>query len=147
MPRIAVVQDGTELARQTDADISGCFEACCELLSADGTAYEHTVFTDEAATAMLQGLDAHDYDCIVFASNSLNAGLIHEAAERHHRELWRYLAAGGGIVVLHQVSPSLSEVLPADVRPDMIDRSSTRDSAVTTAVDDDDVLLTPTDPS
>lgn len=141
MPRIAVVQDGTELARQTDADITGCYEACCEVLSHDGSRYESQVFTDQAAGAMLEGVTAEDFDCLVFASNALNAGSIQDAMRGAQSRLSRYLRTGGGIVILHQASESLSGALPDDLCPGLAYRSTERGSAVTTADDKDDVLL------
>jgi hypothetical protein len=141
MPRIAVVQDGTELARQTDADITGCYEACCAVLSRDGSEYEPQIFTDQAAAAMLKGLTAEDFDCVVFASNALNAGSIRDAMRGEQSRLPRYLQTGGGVVILHQASESLSGALPDDLRPGLADRSSGRGSAIAAADDKDDVLL------
>lgn len=141
MPRIAVVQDGTELARQTDADITGYYEACCEVLSRDGSGYEAQIFTDQAAAAVLKGLAAEDFDCVVFASNALNAGSIQDAVRGERSRLPQYLRAGGGIVILHQVSETPLGALPDDLRPGLADRSSGRGSAVAIADDRDDVLL------
>jgi hypothetical protein len=131
MPRIAVVQDGTELARQTDADIAGTFEECCEILSADGTKFEVQTFTDEAAGFLLDGLSSEEFACLCFASNSLKSGQIDRAVQRHRTGLRRYLQSGGGLVLLH----------PEDICPDIVDRVSARGAYQTTAYDGDDVLL------
>jgi len=144
VPRFAVIQDGTELARQTDADITGCYEECSELLSADGTPFAVTVFTDEAVGFLLDRIDPGEYQCLVIASNALNSGQVEQAVERRKTELRRYLDRGGGIVVLHQATESLAAVLPEDLCPDIVDRASERgrdsaDSAV--PYDADDVLL------
>jgi hypothetical protein len=141
MPRVAVIQDGTELARQTDADITGCFERCCEILSGDGTTFEVQIFTDEAASFLLDGINRDEYASLVFASNALNSGQIDQAVQRHRPQLRRYLDSGGGLVVLHQLRESLTSVLPEDTCPDMVDRVSVRGADRTTAYDADDVLL------
>jgi len=141
MPRIAVIQDGTELARQTDADIAGAFEACCEILSADGTRFEVQTFTDEAAGFLLDGLSSEEFGCLCFASNSLNSGQIDRAVQRYQTGLRRYLQSGGGLVLLHQLCESLSSVLPEDLCPAIVDRVSARGESLTTPYDNDDVLL------
>jgi hypothetical protein len=141
MPRVAIIQDGTEVARQTEADITGCFEACTDLLSRDGNAYDIRLFPDEAAGALLQAITVEDFDCVVFASNALNSGTIERAVERRGEQLRSYLEEGGGIVILHQVAPSLSFLLPDDLCPVLADRNSPKGSGRTSADDTDDVLL------
>jgi hypothetical protein len=141
MPRVAIIQDGTEVARQTEADITGCFEACSELLSRDGNDYDIRLFQDEAAGALLEVITVEDFDCVVFASNALNSGTIERAGERRGEQLRSFLERGGGMVILHQVTPSLSFLLPEDLCPVLADRGSARASSSTSADDSDDVLL------
>ena len=71
MPKVAVIQDGTELARQAYADIAGCFERSCELISADGLEFTVQIFTDEGVGFLLDQIESGDYACLVFASNAL----------------------------------------------------------------------------
>jgi hypothetical protein len=141
VPTIAVVQDGTELARQTDADISGCFEECVALLSDDGTAFDLRVFTDESTRFLLDAINPREYACIVIASNALNSGQVERAMHQRDQDLRRYVRAGGGLVVLHQVLESLSLVLPEELCPQVAPRKSRRGADKTTAGDPDDVML------
>src|SRR6266545_2150589 len=141
MPRIAVIQDGTELARQTDADITGCFERCCELLSADGSRFTATTFTDEAVGPLLVRVDPREYGALVIASNALISGRIEHELERRRSELHGYVRGGGGLLVLHQLSPSLGGVLPAELCPDIVDRRAARGDGRAAASGGDDVLL------
>jgi hypothetical protein len=141
MARFAVIQDGTELARQTEADITGCFEQCGELLSADGGAFEPTTYTDEAVGPLLDRISPDEYQCLVVASNALTSGQIERVLARRRENLSRYLAAGGGIVVLHQLVDSLASFLPDDLAPTVVARSSARGDQPATAYDPDDILL------
>jgi hypothetical protein len=141
MARFAVIQDGTELARQTEADIAGCFERCGELLSVDGGSFEPTIYTDEAVGPLLDRITADEYRCLVVASNALTSGQIERELARRRANLSRYLAAGGGIVVLHQLVDSLSSLLPDDLAPAVVARSSARGDQPATAYDPDDILL------
>src|SRR5438067_1807199 len=141
MPKIAVVQDGTELARQTDADVTGCFDECCTLLSADGTPFSAEVFMDEEARFLFDGLDPREHACLVIASNALTSGQIERLIDRHRAQLRKYLEAGGGLIVLHQLSDSLSSVLPKDLCPELTNRHAKRDASTVVARDEDDILL------
>ncbi|HEX2382706.1 MAG TPA: hypothetical protein VHI95_08730 [Acidimicrobiales bacterium] len=141
MPKIAVVQDGTELARQTDADITGCFEECCALLSADGPSFTSEVFMDEEARFLLDGLDPREHQCLVITSNALTSGRIEQIVERQSGHVRDYLQAGGGLIVLHQLCDSLSSVLPSDVCPELTSRQSKRGSSTVAARDQEDILL------
>lgn len=141
MPRIAVIQDGTELARQTDADITGCFEQCCALLSADGVAFTSRVFTDEAVDYLLGRLDPDEYGCVIVTSNALTSSQIERAVERRRAGLRGFVQRGGGLIVLHQLINSLAAVLPEDLCPGLQDRTSRRGAHVPTAYDRDDLLL------
>lgn len=136
--RIAVIQDGTELARQTDADISGVFERCCELLAADGLDASPVYVTDDMASGLIEQLDGDAYACVVVASNALNAGRVERALTQGRSRLRSYLDAGGGLVVLHQIVADLS-VLPLDQVPGFAERRSPRGAA--TALDPDDLLF------
>ena len=141
MPKIAVIQDGTELARQTYADASDCFKDCCDLLSADGTSFTMQVFSDDAVGYLLDGLNPREYSCLVFASNSLLSGQIGRALNRRQDDLQRYLRQGGGMVVLHQLRDSLQPVLPVELCPNLVDRRLARGEARATTEDPNDVIL------
>lgn len=141
MARFAVIQDGTELARQTEADITGRFEQCGELLSADGGSFQPTIYTDEAVGPLLDRISVDEYQCLVVASNALTSGQIERVLARRRPDLSRYLAAGGGIVVLHQLVDSLSSILPDELSPAVVPRSSPRSDEPATAYDPDDILL------
>jgi hypothetical protein len=141
MARFAVIQDGTELARQTEADITGCFEQCAELLSADGASFEPTIYTDEAVGPLLDRISSEEFQCLVVASNALTSGQIERVLVRRRLDLRRYLAGGGGVVVLHQLVDSLSSVLPDELAPSVVARSSPAGQERTTAYDPDDILL------
>ncbi|HLK00487.1 MAG TPA: hypothetical protein VKU39_11340, partial [Streptosporangiaceae bacterium] len=136
--RIAVIQDGTELARQTDADISGVFERCCELLAADGLDASAVYVTDDMATGLIEQLDPDAYACVVVASNALNAGRVERALTQGRSRLRSYLDAGGGLVLLQQIVADLS-VLPLDQVPGFTERRSPHGAA--TALDPDDLLF------
>jgi hypothetical protein len=141
MARFAVIQDGTELARQTEADITGCFEQCGELLSADGGSFQPAIYTDEAVGPLLDRIHPDEFQCLVVASNALTSGQIERVLARRRSELRRYLAAGGGLVVLHQLVDSLSSVLPDPLAPSVLARTSAAGQEKTTAYDPDDILL------
>ncbi len=126
--RIAVIQDGTELARQTDADISGVFERCCELLAADGLDASAAYVTDDMATGLIEQLDPDAYACVVVASNALNAGRVERALTQGRARLRSYLDAGGGLVLLQQIVTDLS-VLPLDQVPGFTERGSPHGAA------------------
>lgn len=136
--RIAVIQDGTELARQTDADISGVFERCCEMLAVDGLDATPVYVTDDMVTGLMEQLDRDAYACLVVASNALNAGRVEHALTQGRSRLRSYLDAGGGLVLLHQIVADLS-VLPLDQVPDFTERRSPRGAA--TVLDPDDLLF------
>jgi hypothetical protein len=141
VPRIAVIQDGTELARQTDADVAGCFERCCELLSADGGTFTAQVFTDDSVGYLLEHADSGEYQCLVLASNALISEQVGHALERSQDKLRKYLDHGGGLVVLHQLVDSLAIALPDDLCPALADRVSPRGEDQAVARDPGDVLL------
>jgi hypothetical protein len=141
VPRIAVIEDGTELARQTDADITGCFEQCCSLLSADGPTFSAQVFTDEAAGYLIERVNPDEHACLVVASNALNSGQIERALERRRAQLRSYVDRGGGLMILHQMTESLAAVVPDELCPVIADRASKRGEHVATAYDPGDQLL------
>jgi hypothetical protein len=141
MPKVAVIQDGAELARQSFADVAGSFDECMRLLSADGTSFSLRMFTDEAVGPLLDSIHSDEFACLVFASNSLNSSQVERALERRKDELRDYLEAGGGIVVLHQVQESLTLVLPDGLRPDLADRVHPYGTGSASPSDAGDVLL------
>jgi hypothetical protein len=141
MPRIALVQDGTEVARQRYADVLERFLRCREQLSSTrGLDFSLEPFTDDRVRFLLSGISPEEFDCIVFASNALLSDGVMRSVARHRGELRRYVRSGGGLLVLHQVRPSLDDVLPADVCPRLVDRSS-RPGVEVRADAPDDVTL------
>ena len=139
--RIAVIQDGTEVVRQTDADVAECYERCCELLSADGSVFVPQTYADDTVGNLLEHLEPGEHDCLVIASNALLSERVEHALGRHKARLADYLARGGGIVVLHQLMGSLQDVLPGGLCPGLADRRSVRGSGEASAIDPADVLL------
>ena len=139
--RIAVIQDGTEVVRQTDADVAECYERCCELLSADGSVFVPQTYADDTVGNLLEHLEPGEHDCLVIASNALLSERVEHALGRHKARLADYLARGGGIVVLHQLMDSLQDVLPGGLCPGLADRRSVRGSGEASAIDPADVLL------
>jgi len=139
--RIAVIQDGTELVRQTDADVADCFERCCTLLSADGSAFMSQTFTDDTVGDLLYRIDPEEHNCLVVASNALISERVEHTLEQHKDQLHGYLASGGGLVVLHQLVDSLAGVLPGDLCPGLADRKSARGAGQAEARAPGDLLL------
>ena len=142
MPGIALIQDGTEVARQWIADVEAVFECCRRSLSDYGVEeFALSVFTDEDATYLLDGLDRDEWACLVFASNALLSGQIESALERHRASVQRYVDGGGGVVVLHQWRDSLAPLLPAELLPPTAERDWSAAPTALRADDEDDVLL------
>jgi hypothetical protein len=129
VPKLALVQDGTEGARQRFADVLSCYQRCCEDLS-DGRfmQFELDVFTDERVASLIQNLDPDEWGCVVFASNALLSGAVEDAVLSHQERFHAYLRAGGGLVVLHQQRDDLAPLLPGDLLPEMHERTSPRGS-------------------
>jgi hypothetical protein len=144
LPKFALIQDGTETARQQRADVRECFERCCEALS-DGrlTRFSFEVFPDEAVSGLLNSADPDEWDCLVFASNALLSGEVEEAITRLAPRLHDYLDKGGGLVVLHQQRDSLSPLLPEHFLPELSERSSKRENVFARPAEGagEDVLL------
>jgi len=121
--KVAVVQDGTEAVRQKDADVAGYYSRCFAELSREGYEYGPEFLADGAVGVALDGLTRDEYSCIVFSSNALLSDTIERAVLRHVDSLHRYLASGGGLVILHQgVLSSFKAMLPEDLCPDLADR-------------------------
>ena len=117
MPTIALIQDGTQVARSKDADVRSFFEDCCDGLSTDGTELSLAAFTDEGVDGLLETLDPERIGCLVLASNALLSDAVQGAIERNRSELQRYLVHGGGLIILHQHDRPLDNVLPPDLLP------------------------------
>ena len=64
-----------------------------------------------------------------------------ERARPAPRGVQRYIAAGGGVVVLHQWRDSLAPLLPAELLPPTAERDWSRSPTTLRADDPDDVLL------
>ena len=99
------------------------------------------VFTDDDLGFLLDGLSREEWQCLVFASNSLNSGRIEQALQKGRASLESFIATGGGVVLLHQVRNSLAPVLPADLEPGLHERTCPRGEGKTAAPDSDDVLF------
>lgn len=142
MPKIALIQDGTEVGRQWFGDVVGHLQRCCERLS-DGrfVHFSLQVFTDDDLGFLLDGLTRDEWQCLVFASNSLNSGRVEHELRKGHLTLGAFIASGGGVVVLHQVRESLELLLPAKLEPRLRERTSPRGDGTTVAPDPTDVLL------
>ena len=142
MPNVALIQDGTEVARQRFADVGATFERCRAMLCEDGyTNFSFTVFMDEEVDLLLDGIDPNNWACLVFASNALRSEEVASALERRANDLRGYVTAAGGVVILHQIVDSLDSVLPADLAPLIVERGSDSASGPARAIDDRDVLL------
>jgi len=122
MPRIAVVQNGTDVARSSWADVVDCYQESCRLLSGPGVEFTATFVVDDAVGPLLDGLDGSDIACVVFASNSLTSDRVANAVARRAERLREFVRGGGGLVVLHQWLDSLAPVVPDDLCPQMATR-------------------------
>lgn len=142
IPKIALIQDGTEVGRQWFGDVVGHLQRCCDRLS-DGRFVHFSlhVFTDDDIGFLLDGLSLEEWQCLVFASNSLNSGRIERELEKGRSSLESFIVAGGGVVLLHQVRESLAPVLPAGLEPGLRGRTCPRGEGRTAAPDPDDVLF------
>jgi hypothetical protein len=143
MPRVALIQDGTEVARQRYADVSELFRACCEdLSSARGLQFSLHTFVDDSVRLLLNGITPDEFDCMVFASNALLSDKVSDAVANHSRELEQYVRTGGGMLLLHQFRPSLSDVLPEELCPKLVDRGVIEETKAVSDVEvEDDVIL------
>lgn len=142
MPRIALIQNGTEVARQGFADIAGVFERCCATLSQEAAAdFSLQVFTDEDVGYLLDGIVRDEWASLVFASNALLPGQVEAAVTRHQAAVHRYVATGGGLIVLHQQRNSLAPLLPEQLRPETHERTAERGATAVRADDAADLLL------
>jgi hypothetical protein len=142
MPRIALIQDGTEVARQRFADVASRFQLCCETLSKEGIdTFSVRVFTDEDVGYLLDGIERDEWQCLAFASNALLSVQVEKALTQNGDDLHRYIRSGGGIVVLHQQRDSLSPLLAGNLLPVTAERTATRGSTSARAADADDALL------
>lgn len=124
MPKVAVIQDGTEVARQRFADVAASFVRCGDLLGGEPYLdFTLQTFTDEQVDFLLDAIDRREWSCIVFASNALRSGEVVRAIERHHNTLHRYIESGGGVVLLHQIITAFEPVLPSQFAPTIRDRT------------------------
>jgi hypothetical protein len=124
VPKVAVIQDGTEIARQRFADVTASFARCGDLLGGEPYLdFTLQTFTDEQVDFLLDGIDRREWSCLVFASNALRSSEVVQAIERHRDGLFRYIGSGGGIVLLHQIIDSLDPVLPSQFVPTIRDRT------------------------
>jgi hypothetical protein len=142
MPKVALILDGTEAARQRFADVHETFERCLQTLRSDGyTDLILDVFTDEEVEALLQDIDSAHWAAIVFASNALRSEEVSAAVRRRSSDVHRYLRKGGGLLVLHHVTSSLSPLLPTTLCPAVISRASQSGLGRAQPVPPTDVLL------
>lgn len=145
MPHIAVIQNGTDVARSAWADVISCYQESCRLLSANGEQFDLTFYSDETVAPLLEALDRSEVDCLVFATNALTSEQVARAADRHAGRLRDFLHRGGGLVVLHQWLESLDVVLPEELRPKMTTRTGAEpdDISLSSGARDDSVLHVP----
>jgi hypothetical protein len=112
MLKIALIQDGTEVARQSHADVRACFDCVCEEAPYQAGRWSLEVFTDTAVKYLLEGLSNHDYDAVVLASNALLSSAVRDALDKGRGQLHSYLDHGGGLVLLHQLVDSVDWLIP-----------------------------------
>lgn len=143
MPKVALIQDGTEVARQRFADVAACFERCRELLDRDRFSnFELGVFTDGDVSALLEHISPVEWNCVVFASNALLSARIDEALAAHERDMQNYVRGGGGIVVLHQMmQDGRRHRIPHELSPSIIARPNDDPATTLERVDERDILL------
>lgn len=142
MAKIALIQDGTEVTRQRFADVSGVFRECCGRLGEERfVEFSLEQRTDDEVGPLLDGVDPAEWACLVFASNALQSGAIADALKEQRAHLHRYLAEGGGLVVLYQARANLSLLLPSELRPEFGERLSERGVGQARAGDADDILV------
>jgi hypothetical protein len=140
--KIALIQDGTEVTRQRFADVSGVFQQCCGRLGEERFVdFSIEQQTDDEVVPLLDGVDPEEWSCLVFASNALQSEAIAEALKKHRADVHRYLAEGGGLVVLYQARANLSLLLPRELRPTFGERLSERGVGQARAADADDILV------
>ena len=94
MPRIALIQDGTEVGRQEHADVADFVRSCCWRLGDSQDAYRLETFVDEAAGHLLDGVTPSEFACLVFASNALVSGAVASAVEVSKLDLQKFTASG-----------------------------------------------------
>ena len=71
MPRFALLQNGSDVARHQRSDVNQAYEDCCARLSASiGVEYSFESFYDEGVGPLLDGLNVDDFDCVVLSSNA-----------------------------------------------------------------------------
>jgi hypothetical protein len=142
VPRIALIQDGTEVARQRFADVESRFRLTCEMLSREGPdMFSVRVFTDEDVGYLLDGIERDEWQCLAFASNALLSVQVEKALTRNGDDLRRYISSGGGIVILHQQRDSLAPLLSGELLPVTAERTAKRGSTSARGADADDGLL------
>lgn len=141
MPRVAILLDGAEAARQRFADVTENLESCRRSLASDGyTSYAFEYFSDEEAGRLVDLLGGPDWSCLVLASNALRSAEVANIIRRRSVDLHRFIRRGGGVVVLHQIAASLTPLLPNDLAPPVSARVG-GELVSARAIDGADVLL------
>jgi hypothetical protein len=138
--RIALIQDGTEVARQSYADVATTFANACATIPAQDNSWEIDAYADESVAYFLDGLTPKMCSCVVVASNALLSESVRSALRNGIDELHRYIAQGGGLVVLHQLVDDIGWLLPYEMEIRLIDRQTTAEMTARSQ-DQDDVLL------
>jgi hypothetical protein len=122
MPRVAVIQNGTDVARSSWADVVRCYQDSCGLLSGHGGDFTPEFVVDAAVGPLLDGLDRSDIACLVFATNALTSDQVVRAVAKRTERLHDFVRGGGGLVVLHQWLETLAPVVPDDRCPVLANR-------------------------
>lgn len=142
MPRFALLQNGSDVARHQRSDVNVAYDECAGALSAAvGVHFSFESFFDEAVGPMLDGLTIDDFACLVFASNALLSDALRRGTERRLPLLHRFVEEGGGIVMLHQWRDSLKPFLAENLLPALATRRSEQDRESARRVGRDDGLL------
>ncbi|MDR1392841.1 MAG: hypothetical protein LBJ62_02565 [Bifidobacteriaceae bacterium] len=101
---VLVIQDGSEIVRQPHADSEQYLTELVERSHLAAAGVQVAFASDVDAAHALAGITPAEYACVVFSSNALirTQGPVVQAIENRANEIERYVAAGGGLVFLHQ---------------------------------------------
>ena len=138
MRRIAIIQDGNEIARQQHADVQSTFIEACQILQQVSGPTEFDFFHDYSTNYFLDGLTVNEYSCVVLASNALLSNDVLKAIRDHEEHLHRYLEQDGGLVVLHQIADHITSCLPKNIECNTISKDG---FSIPNITNHDDIIL------